>query len=113
MSDQTQNQGGQQQWPEQQSQQQAAPGQSDQLIHEQLDAGRHIAEQQVDAAIDQLAQKVPGGTQYTQQAKDAASSVLDKLEGELEQEAEKRLGNMGGMLGGLFGHHQDKQENQH
>jgi hypothetical protein len=54
MSDQTQNQGGQQQ---------AAQGQSDQVIHEQLDAARHIAEQQVDAAIDQLAQKVPGGTQ--------------------------------------------------
>jgi hypothetical protein len=113
MSDQTQNQGGQQQWPEQQSQQQAAQGQSDQLIHNQLDAGRHIAEQQIDSAIDQLAQKVPGGTQYTQQAKEAASNVLDKLEGELEQEAEKRLGNLGGMLGGLFGHHQDKQENQH
>ena len=72
---------------------------------------RHIAEQQIDSAIDQLAQKVPGGTQYTQQAKDAASGVLDKLEGELEQEAEKRLGNLGGMLGGLFGHHQDKQDN--
>jgi len=27
--------------------------------------------------------------------------------------AEKRLGNLGGMLGGLFGHHQDKQDNQH
>jgi ABC-type transporter Mla subunit MlaD len=104
MSDQTQNQGGQQQ---------AAQGQSDQVIHNQLDAARHLAEQQIDSAIDQLAQKVPGGTQYTQQAKDAASSVLDKLEGELEQEAEKRLGNLGGMLGGLFGHHQDKQENQH
>jgi hypothetical protein len=104
MSDQTQNQG---------SQQQDAQGQSEQVIHNQLDAARHIAEQQIDSAIDQLAQKVPGGTHYTQQAKDAASGVLDKLEGQLEQEAEKRLGNLGGMLGGLFGHHQDKQENQH
>jgi hypothetical protein len=104
MSDQTQNQS---------DQQQTAQGQSEQVIHNQLDAARHIAEQQIDSAIDQLAQKVPGGTQYTQQAKDAASGVLDKLEGQLEQEAEKRLGNLGGMLGGLFGHHQDKQENQH
>lgn len=104
MSDQTQNQGGQQQ---------AAQGQSEQVIHNQLDAARHIAEQQIDSAIDQLAQKVPGGAQYTEQAKDAASGVLDKLEGQLEQEAEKRLGNLGGMLGGLFGHHQDKQDTQH
>lgn len=70
-----------------------------------LAGGRQMAEQQVDQAIDMLANKIPGGPQFSQQAKDAADGVLDNLENELE----KRLGNAGGLLGGLFGHHDDKK----
>nr|MDQ2888852.1 hypothetical protein [Chloroflexota bacterium] len=61
-----------------------------------LDSARQMANQQVDQAIDQFAQKIPGGQQYSQQAKDAAGGVLDNL----EQEGEKRLGNLGGLFGG-------------
>jgi len=69
---------------------------------------RQMAEKQVDQAIDQLANKVPGGAQFAQKAKDEADVVLNNLEGELE----KRLGNAGGLLGGLFGGHKDNQGNQ-
>lgn len=74
----------------------------------QLAQERQMAENQVDQAIDQLANKVPGGAQYAQKAKDEADVVLNNLEGELE----KRLGNAGGLLGGLFGGHKDNQGNQ-
>jgi len=47
----------------------------------------------VDQAIDQFADQIPGGKQYSQQAKDAANSGLDAL----ENEAQKRFG---GMFGG-------------
>ncbi len=50
------------------------------------------AKQQIDQAIDQFANKIPGGQQYSHQAKDAAAGALDNLEGE----AEKRLGGLGG-----------------
>ena len=49
------------------------------------------AQQQVDQGIDQLAQKVPGGEQFSQQAKDASAGVLSNVEGEAEQ----RLGGLG------------------
>jgi len=98
------NQGAQDQSP----QQQAYPQQQSPISPGQLDAARHIAEQQVDKAIDQFAQKIPDGTEHVQQAKDAASDILDKM----EQEAEAHMGDLGGMLGGLFGHHKDKQDNQ-
>ena len=47
-----------------------------------------MAENQVDSAIDQFANKIPGGSQHAQEAKDAASGIL----GNLEKEAENRLG---------------------
>jgi hypothetical protein len=56
-----------------------------------------MAGQQVAQAIDQFANQIPGGQQYSQQTKDAADNVLDNLEGE----AEKRMG-------GLFGGNQGK-----
>ena len=80
-------------------------GQHNQAGQGPLAGGRQMAEQQVDQAIDMLANKIPGGPQFSQQAKDAADGVLDNLENELE----KRLGNAGGLLGGLFGHHDDKK----
>src|SRR5579884_2945526 len=46
---------------------------------------RQMAGQQVDRAIDQFAGKIPGGQQYAQQAKDAASGILGNLESEAEQ----------------------------
>jgi hypothetical protein len=58
-----------------------------------------MAEQQVDQAIDQFAGKIPGGQQYAQQAKEAASGIL----GNLESEAEQHMGNLGGLFGGNQG----------
>jgi hypothetical protein len=58
----------------------------------------------MDQAIDQFANKIPGGSQYAGQAKDAASGIL----GNLENEAEKRAGGLGGMFGG----NQGDQSNQ-
>lgn len=107
MSDQDNNQNNQG-TQDQSSQQRTSPQQQSPISPAQLDAARHIAEQQVDKAIDQFAQKIPGGTEHVQQAKDAASNILDKM----EQEAEEHMGDLGGMLGGLFGHHKDKQDNQ-
>jgi len=43
-----------------------------------------MAEQQINQAIDQFANKIPGGQQYSQQAKDAASGILGNLENEAE-----------------------------
>jgi hypothetical protein len=64
---------------------------------------REAAEGQINSGIDQLAGHIPGGDQFSQQAKDAAAQGL----GQLEQEGENRLGSsgegLGGMLGGLFG----------
>lgn len=47
---------------------------------------------QIDQGIDQLGNKIPGGSRYTQQAKDAAHGIV----GNLEQAVENRLRNMGG-----------------
>ncbi len=60
------------------------------------DQARQAAQQQVDSAIDQFANKIPGGQQYSQQAKDAAGGALENL----EQQAENRFGNLGGLFGG-------------
>lgn len=80
---------------------------------------RDMAEQQVDQAIDNLAQRIPGGQRYAEQAKNVASGALDTMEQEAERrvndaldgaqkEAGKRLGNM---LGGMFGGNQHNQGN--
>ncbi|MBA2392718.1 MAG: hypothetical protein H0V70_08220 [Ktedonobacteraceae bacterium] len=61
-----------------------------------LGGARQMAENQIDQAIDQYGNKIPGGSQFTKQAKEAAGGVLNNL----EQEAEKRMGNMGGLFGG-------------
>jgi hypothetical protein len=61
-----------------------------------LSDARRMAEQQIDQVIDQFGNKVPGATQYTQQAKDAVGGILDNL----EREVENRMGNMGGTFGG-------------
>jgi len=66
------------------------------VSQEQMDALKNQAEQKIDATIDQFAQKIPGGQQYSQQAKDAAAGGLDNL----EKQAEEKFGNPGGMFGG-------------
>jgi len=55
-----------------------------------------LAENQVDQAVDEFGNKIPGGKQYAQQGKDAADNAL----GNLEQEGEQRPG---GMFGGNQG----------
>lgn len=69
-----------------------ASDQSGQGGSDQIDAARQQAQGQINQTIDQFAGKIPGGDQLSQQAKDAASGGLNRL----EEEAKKRLG-------GLFG----------
>ena len=61
-----------------------------------LGGARQMAENQINQAIDQYGNKIPGGSKFTQQAKDAADGALNNL----EQDAEKRMGNLGGLFGG-------------
>ena len=70
-----------------------------------LSSEKQVAEQKVDEAIDQLAQKIPGGENYTQQAKAAADGVLQNLEQQLEQQIEQHKGDAGNILGNIFGGH--------
>ena len=79
-----------------QSQQQGWGQQGQQQQGQDPFGAKQMANQQIDSAIDQFANKIPGGEQYKQQAKDAASGELDNL----EQQAEQRFGNMGGLFGG-------------
>jgi hypothetical protein len=60
---------------------------------------RRMAEQQIDQVIDQFGSKIPGASQYTQQAKDAVGGIFDNM----EREVENRIGNMGGMSGSSQG----------
>lgn len=65
---------------------------------DQLSGAKQQAEDQINSTIDQFAGKVPGGDQFSQQAKDAAAGGLDNI----EKEAEGKLGNLPG-VGGMFG----------
>jgi hypothetical protein len=67
-----------------------------------LSGARDMAQNQIDQVIDQYANKIPGGSGFTQQAKEAASGILDGL----EKEGENRINEMGG---GLFGGNKEKQ----
>lgn len=78
--------------------------------HDQAEQLKHEAEGQIDATIDQFAQKIPGGTQFSQQAKDTIAGALDNLEQQAEAEAGNLLGNAGNIIGGLFGHHNDQNK---
>ena len=78
--------------------------------HEQAEQLKQMAEQRIDATIDQYAQKIPGGTQVSQQAKDAAGNVLDGLEKQAEAQAGNLLGNVGNEVGGLFGHQNEQNK---
>lgn len=65
---------------------------------DQLGGAKQQAEDQINNAIDEFASKVPGGDQFSQQAKDAAAGGLDNI----EQQAEGKLGDLPG-IGGMFG----------
>lgn len=67
-----------------------------------LSGPRDMAENQIDQAIDQYANKIPGGSGLTKQAKEAVGGILDNL----EKEGENRLGELGG---GLFGGNKGNQ----
>lgn len=56
---------------------------------------RQFAENQIDQAIDQYANKIPGGEGYTQPVKNVAHGLLD----DLEQAAQQRLDNLEGQGG--------------
>ncbi len=80
------------------------------VSQEQMDALKNQAEQKIDETIDQFAQKIPGGTQFSGQAKEAMSGVLDNLEKQAEEQGGNILGNIGNSIGGIFGHHKDEQK---
>ena len=67
-----------------------------------LGGARDMAENQIDQAIDQYANKIPGGSGLTKQAKEAVGGILDGL----EKEGENRIGELGG---GLFGGNKGQQ----
>ena len=67
-----------------------------------LGGARNMAENQIDQAIDQYANKIPGGSGLTKQAKEAVGGILDGL----EKEGENRIGDLGG---GLFGGNKGQQ----
>jgi hypothetical protein len=70
-----------------------------------LGNARQRAEQQADSAIDQFADRVPGGEKHAQQAKDAVSDQMDNLE---DQAQGRSGGGLGEKLGHLFGRHDDQ-----
>ena len=78
-------------------------GQND-MEDKALQGARDQAQTQVDNAIDQFAQKVPGGEAVSGTAKNAVHGVLDNLEQQAQNKADEMLGGMlGGILGGKKG----------
>ena len=59
------------------------------------------AKDKADSAIDDLASKVPGGEQFAQQAKDAATQGIDQASRAGEQQAQQQMGDKLGGMGGL------------
>ncbi len=60
---------------------------------------KQMAKQQIGQVIDQLANKIPGGQQLAQNAKDTIGGALDTLAKSVEQVAKERLSSTGGMFG--------------
>ncbi len=63
------------------------------LVGSGLQAARSQVDGLINQAVDRLAALVPGGEQYTPQARQAIKSALDVLQQQLEQEAIRRLGS--------------------
>ena len=66
-----------------------------------LDALRRQVENQMHQAIDQYANRLPGGSLVAGAAKQAVSSALDNLERQADSAIDQRLGNIPG-VGGMF-----------
>ncbi|GCE10275.1 hypothetical protein [Tengunoibacter tsumagoiensis] len=66
------------------------------FTNEALQGVRHEVENQMGQAIDHYASHVPGGTQFTPEAKRALAGVLDGLQGQLEQQAASHFGGNAG-----------------
>ena len=67
-------------------------GNKEEVVGTTLQAARTQIDGLVSQAVDHLAGLVPGGEQYTPQAKQAITSALNTLQQQLEQEASRRLG---------------------
>jgi hypothetical protein len=67
-----------------------------------LDALRRQVENQMHQAIDQYANRLPGGSLAAGVAKQAVSDVLDNLERQADSAIDQRLENIPG-VGGMFG----------
>ncbi|MDQ2714211.1 MAG: hypothetical protein M3Z08_04820 [Chloroflexota bacterium] len=76
-----------------------------------LDKARQFAESQIHQAIDQYAGRLPGGSLVADQAKRAASGLLDGLEHQADGQIDSRLGGLPGM-GGKYDPNQGGQGNQ-
>jgi hypothetical protein len=91
---------------------QGMPGQmGNDPIDMPLDKARQFAESQIHQAIDHYAGRLPGGSFFADQAKRAASGLLDGLERQADTQIDSRLGNMPGM-GGKYDPNQGGQGNQ-
>jgi hypothetical protein len=78
------------------------------LLGGALSGVRQNIEAQMGGLIDHYAGQVPGGHQFSPEAKQAVSGILDNLQRQLENQAANRLGGMGG---GLFGENQGNTGN--
>ena len=75
-----------------------------------MDSARQWAGEQVNQAIDQYANKLPGGEQYKDEAKQMAQKGLDTLEQQAEQHQGDIVEKLKNALGGLFGGGRQKQQ---
>ena len=92
------------------SQQQSYQGQMGQdPLNGPLEMVRQHIENQIHQAIDQYANRIPGGSLMAPEAKRAASSILDSLERQADTQIDSRIGNIGG---GLLGGNQNNQGGQ-
>lgn len=76
-----------------------APGQGG-LLGGALGSVRQDIENQISQAIDHYAGQVPGGHQFSPEAKRAISGVIDGLTRQLEGQAASHMGGFGGTVFG-------------
>ncbi len=69
---------------------------TDGFLDNPLHSVRQQIEGQIGQAIDHYAGHVPGGHQFTPEAKQAVSGILDGLQRQLEAQAASRMGPLGG-----------------
>ena len=77
-----------------------------------LNEVRQAVENQIYQAIDHYGSQVPGGHNFTPEAKNAVSGILDNLQRQLEAQAVSRLGEAGGLGGRLFSEGGNNQSGQ-